>query len=154
MTMLQDSGSETGPSAKLQFTRLAKPFPDALIHEPSHGKHGVYVEHNDYNQKLLLICGPFDFRLVQPVRDHDSGQIVGVIAELTVEIDGRRVSVQEAGDCEQPGNWKNDGARLKDASSDAFKRCCMRLGLGLHLWAEGSYFLYDFLLQQESVEQS
>lgn len=131
-----------------QLTRLAKPFPGKLIHEGTGGKHGSYVEHNDYNQKLLLVCGPFDYRIVQTVRDHDTGFLVGVVAELAVEIDGKRVVVQEAGDCEQPTNWKNDGARLKDASSDAFKRCCMRIGLGLHLWAGDSYFLYEFLLQE------
>jgi hypothetical protein len=34
-----------------------------------------------------------------------------------------------------------DGERLKHAASDALKRCAMRLGLGLHIWAQGSYFL-------------
>jgi hypothetical protein len=33
---------------------------------------------------------------------------------------------------------------LKDAASDAFKRCAMRVGVGLHLWTkEGEYFLYN-----------
>ena len=28
----------------------------------------------------------------------------------------------------------NDGSNLKDAESDAFKRACMRFGLGVELW--------------------
>lgn len=78
-----------------------------------------------------------------------SGAVVGVVCRLSVEVDGRRVSVEEAGDCEDPHNWPHDGARLKDAMSDAFKRCAMRLGLGLHLWSEDSYFLYERLKEEE-----
>ena len=29
----------------------------------------------------------------------------------------------------------NDGTNLKDAESDAFKRACMRFGLGVELWS-------------------
>ena len=29
---------------------------------------------------------------------------------------------------------RNDGSNLKDAESDAFKRACMRFGLGVELW--------------------
>ena len=64
---------------------------------------------------------------------------------LTVEIDGQLVTVEEAGDVEQPFNWNTDGARLKDAISDAVKRCAMAFGVGLHLWAQfegkSEYFL-------------
>ena len=56
-------------------------------------------------------------------------------------IDGQRVTIQEAGDCEQPDNWKTQGGRLKDAISDGVKRCSMRVGLGLHLWSQDDYFL-------------
>ena len=52
---------------------------------------------------------------------------------MTVEIDGQLVTVEEAGDVEQPFNWHTDGARLKDAISDAVKRCAMAFGVGLHL---------------------
>jgi len=34
-----------------------------------------------------------------------------------------------------------DGERLKHATSDALKRCAMRVGLGLSIWAQQSYFL-------------
>jgi hypothetical protein len=38
---------------------------------------------------------------------------------------------------------------MKDAMSDAFKRCAMRCGLGLHLWSQGDYYLYDRLTEAE-----
>src|SRR5690606_18331783 len=48
--------------------------------------------------------------------------------------------VVEVGDVEGAAA-QDDGANLKEASSDAFKRCWMRLGLGLHLWSGDDYFL-------------
>ena len=71
--------------------------------------------------------------------------VTGVVLALTVEIDGNLVTIEEVGDVEQPFNWKTDGARMKDAVSDAVKRCSMALGVGLHLWSqfdgESEYFL-------------
>lgn len=133
-----------------QLTLLCKPFPDGWIEQPSQGKHGTYVKHQNYEQKLLLTLGSYDWRIVQVVKGVD-GQIEGCVGEITVFIDGRLTTVQEAGDCEHPENWKTQGARLKDASSDAFKRCCMRLGLGLHLWAQNKYVLFKEL---EKLDQS
>ena len=64
---------------------------------------------------------------------------------MTCEIDGQKISIQEAGDVEKPTNWKTNGARMKDAMSDAIKRCAMALGVGLHLWSQmgdqDEYFL-------------
>ena len=69
----------------------------------------------------------------------------------TVETDGRVTSIQEVGECENPNNWKTDGARLKACASDGIKRCAMRLGLGLHLWHkhDGNYVLADILEKRE-----
>ena len=78
--------------------------------------------------------------------------ITGVILALTVEIDGQLVTVEEAGDVEQPFNWNTDGARLKDAISDAVKRCAMAIGCGLHLWARHDGKSEYFLDQQLSKE--
>ena len=76
----------------------------------------------------------------------------GVVLEMTFNIAGREVSVQEIGDVEQPFNWKTEGARMKDAVSDAVKRCAMAIGCGLHLWAQFEGKSEYFLDQQLAKE--
>jgi hypothetical protein len=141
------------------LTELARRFPHGFV-ERKDGND--YVAHHIVNQRLLTVVGPFDFELVEVIRGdvaavppdpggrsrrakagtpalHDA--IVGGVWRLTCTIDGRRVRVEEVGDVGDVHNWPHDGARLKDAASDALKRCAMRLGLGLHLWAQEHYFL-------------
>jgi hypothetical protein len=141
------------------LTELARRFPEGYIEH----KDGIdYVAHHVVTQRLLSIVGPFDFELVEiirgdvaavaPAADGKSRRaragtpalrniVVGGVWRLTCEIDGRRVRIEETGDVGDVHNWPHDGARLKDAASDALKRCAMRLGLGLHLWAQEHYFL-------------
>jgi hypothetical protein len=141
------------------LTQLARPFPRGFIES----KDGIdYVAHHVVTQRLLSVVGPFDFELVEIIRGDvaeaapipngrsrraRSGTpalhniVVGGVWRLTCEIDGRRVRIEEIGDVGDVHNWPHDGARLKDAASDALKRCAMRLGLGLHLWAQEHYFL-------------
>lgn len=153
-----------------QLTKLAIPFPSRLVKKnPSGG--GTYVPHYLYAQRLLLHLGAYDFTLVEVLRGdvaaippnpdgkskrakdgapalHDV--IVGAVMRLTVTIDGRTVTIEDVGDCEQPHNWPTDGARMKDAISDALKRCCARIGLGLHLYTdEGEFMLLDALRKQD-----
>lgn len=134
-----------------QLVQLARPFPSKLVHEnPSGQGRGSYVAHDVIVQRLLQILGPFDFRVVDILRgDTKDGKfhnvIVGAVCELSCMIDGNRTTVQDVGDCENPANWPHDGARMKDAVSDAIKRCAMRLGCGLHLWAQDDFYLYGAL---------
>jgi len=152
---------------------LAKPFAPRLIRKnPSGG--GSYVKQSTVTQKLLAVVGAFDWHLAEVIRGdvpalapNPDGQsrrakegapaltqaVVGCIGRLTVNVDGRTVAVEGAGDCEQPHNWPHDGARLKDAESDAIKRAAMRLGVGLHLWAQEDFFLYDYLVKQEDGDE-
>lgn len=127
------------------LAKLAKPFPQRLIKAPPKGKYGSYVEHNTVNEKLLATVGPFDFEVREIVRGAED-KVEAVIGRLTCTIDGKRVSVDEVGDCENPSNWKTEGGRLKDAISDCLKRCAMRIGCGLHLWSGEDFQLYDVLL--------
>lgn len=140
---------------------LSRPFPDGLVKPPAQGKYGDYVKHSTVNERLLSILGPFSYELPQiihghapeiktqnrtyPAREH---AVIGCVGRLTVEIDGKTVTVEEAGDVENPA-MNEDGRNLKDASSDAFKRCCMRIGLGLHLWSGSDYFLDKQLAKEE-----
>ena len=141
------------------LSKLARRFPKGFIER----KDGIdYVAHHVVTQRLLSIVGPFDFELVEIIRGDlaatapdPNGRsrrartgtpalhnvVVGGVWRLTCEVDGRRVRIEEIGDVGDVHNWPHDGARLKDAASDALKRCAMRLGLGLHLWAQEHYFL-------------
>jgi hypothetical protein len=149
---------------------LARPFVKRLIHSnPSGG--GTYVSHDVVTQKLLAVIGPFSWERVELIRGNVAGippnpsgksqqakdgmpalvdVVVGGVWRLTATIDGRQVSVESVGDCEQPHNWRHDGARGKDVESDCLKRCAMRFGVGLHLWSQEEYFLYDYLTEQNA----
>jgi hypothetical protein len=155
-----------------QLRELARPFPSNYIRaNPSGG--GSYVNHAIVVQRLLMVTGPFDFSIKEVLRGDVaeivpdpqgkskrardgapalSNAVVGCIGRLGVTIDGTYVAVEEVGDCEDPHNWPHDGARLKDAASDAIKRCAARIGLGLHLWSsndKGGYFLFDKLTEEQ-----
>ena len=125
---------------------LARPFPRSLISQtPQTGKRPSfdYVAHAHVVEKLLAQHGPFSFEVTQIVRDQD-GVIVGCLATMRLHIDGRDVVVTEAGETDQ--------ASIKDAASDALKRCAMRAGVGLHLWCHGNYRLSKQLDQKEEDE--
>jgi hypothetical protein len=65
-------------------------------------------------------------------------------------IDGDTVVIDEVGECERPG--QNDGLNVKNAVSDAVKRCSMRVGLGLELWCQETYVLDRVLETKESSD--
>ena len=154
------------------LAKLCHPFPERVIHRnPSGG--GSYVKHSTVEQRVLDVLGPVDLALVQIIRGEVAGTppnpkgtsdrarrgtpdltgaVVGVVLRLTATIDGRLVTVEEAGDCEQPHNWPHDGARMKDAMSDAYKRCAMRLGVGLHLWSQDDFYLAEKLARRGATD--
>lgn len=151
------------------LTKLLARFPRDVIKEnPSGG--GSYVAHPVVEQRILDVLGPVTFELVEIVRGHVDAKppnpngnsakakagspaldnaVVGVVARMRAVIDSYPVTVEEAGDCEAPHNWPHDGARMKDAMSDAYKRCAMRLGVGLHLWAQDAFYLGEKLIKQD-----
>jgi hypothetical protein len=131
-----------------QLRALAKQFTGKYVKTKPGGFAASYVEHGDITQRLLQVVGPFDFRVDELIRN-GAGEVEGCLATLTVKVDDRTVSVTEVGDVENPGS-KNNGARAKDAASDAIKRCAMRLGLGLHLWCQDHYFLDKALEREDS----
>ncbi len=148
-----------------QLSRLVQPIPEQYVkRDPGSGE--PYVPHGVIKQFLLYILGPYDLEQVAihrgdvlsrvkrddapPFTDEHSAVllhnvIVGATYRLTCEIDGRRTMVEQTGDVDKATNWPHDGARLKDAESDAIKRCTPLLGLGLHLWAGELYVLGGWL---------
>lgn len=155
----------TGRALDHQVYQVAVPFPKKVIREnPSGG--GKYVPHHLYTQRLLLHFGHYDFELVELIRGDVAGKapnpngqsdrarngtpaltnvVVGAVCRLRVVMDGQPMVVEEVGDCEDPHNWAHDGARGKDAMSDALKRCAMRIGMGVHLYARDPQ---DFILRE------
>ena len=142
---------------------LAKPFA-GLVKGAAPGKFGDYVEHSAVTQRLLLHCGPYDQTVIREIYDEhkEYGKtLTGVVLELKLKIDGELVTIQESGSVDKPykvtnrktGERMNNGERLKLAISDAHKRCAMRVGLGLHLWAQDDYFLYDQLEVKNGTSQ-
>ena len=125
-----------------QLYDLSRRFPDKFIHKNPSG-FGDYIQHSVIRQRLLSVLGAYSTDIVETI--YDDNMITGVILKLTCVIDGQEISVVEAGDVENPSNWKTNGARMKDAMSDAIKRCAMALGVGLHLWSQidgqDEYFL-------------
>jgi len=135
-----------------QLQRLAKPFPGFMIQEKPGKFAAQFVSHSEVVQKLLAVVGPYDFEVREIIRG-DSGKVEAVLATMTVTIDGRVTTITEVGECERPDNWPTEGARLKDAASDALKRCAMRFGVGLHLWAQDRFVLSNMLDKEETDEQ-
>jgi len=148
-----------------QLAELARPFPASLIKPAPQGKYGDYVPHHTINQRLLEVLGPVDYQVVDVIRGyapaytkratgevirperHDA--ILGCIGRMTAIIDGKQVQVDEVGTEDNPG-MHNDAENLKNAASDAYKRCAMRFGVGLHLWAQDTYYLDKSLNKKET----
>ncbi len=136
-----------------QLYELSRRFPDKFIHKNPSG-FGDYIQHSVIRQRLLTVLGAYSTDIVETL--YDDGIITGVVLKLSCVIDGKEISVVEAGDVENPSNWKTNGARMKDAMSDAIKRCAMALGVGLHLWSQidgqDEYFLDKQLEKQLGME--
>ena len=137
-----------------QLKDLATPFPKDYV--KSKGQRGdSYVPHAIVKQRLLQVCGGYDFAVIREIYDGDT--LTGVLAELRVIVDGEIHFIQEFGDVEQ--HQSNNASNAKHAVSDAFKRCCAHIGLGLHLWAQDDYFLFNKLSvgtteNNEAVDQA
>jgi hypothetical protein len=129
---------------------LSAPFKDHQIQTKPGGFGARYVSHSEVQQRLLYHLGPTPQRVVEIIRNAD-GQVHGVILEMEFTIDGRdNIIIQEAGDCERPGS--NDALNTQMAISSAVARCCMRVGLGLHLWAGEDHYVLNRALDRESSE--
>lgn len=127
--------------------KLAKPFPEEYIDQK--GKFD-YVSHTEVSQNLLGIVGPHDIEVKHII--YVDGKVDGVTVALTCTIDGRKVTVEEAGGI-GTRSMSDSGELLKEGISDAIKRCAMRLGLGLHLWAQDNYYLYNILNKREQEKE-
>lgn len=115
---------------------LLSPFPQEIVRKAPAGKFGDYVPHSHYVERLRDSGVKYTWQC-EPVYGTYNGEKRIVGAKGTITIDGMG-SYDGFGDVDtfKLGNAKfNDGTNLKDAESDAFKRACMRFGLGVELWS-------------------
>ena len=140
-----------------QLYELSRPFPQSLVKQKPGKFAASYVEHSVISQRLLEVVGPHTFTVDKPVTNPD-GVVVGCLATLEVMVDGDFVTITEVGDVENPYPTTksgeplptNNGSNLKNAASDALKRCAMRLGVGLHLWSGENYYLDKALEKRQA----
>ena len=129
-----------------QLQSLAKRIPKSYIKTKPGGFAADYVSHADIQQMLLAKLGPCSQEITQIIRNAE-GQVQGVVLRMVFNIDGQTVVIDEVGECERPG--QNEGLNVKNAVSDAVKRCAMRIGLGLELWCQETYVLDKALATKE-----
>ena len=130
-----------------QLQSLAKRIPKSYIKTNPGGFEADYCSHADVQQMLIAKLGvPPSQEVTQIIRSAD-GQAQGVVLRMVFNIDGQTVVIDEVGECERPG--QNEGLNVKNAVSDAVKRCAMRIGRGLELWCQETYVLDKALATKE-----
>ena len=133
-----------------QLTDLAKRIPDSYVKTKPGGFQADYVSHADIQQILLAKLGPCSQEVTRVITNSE-GVVQGCVLRVLYTIDGVQHVIEEAGDCERPG--ANNGSNLKNAVSDAVKRCAMRVGVGLHLWSQENYVLDKVLTEESDDDQ-
>ena len=116
--------------------KLLSPFPSNLVRSAPAGKFGDYVPHANYVERLRDSGIKYSWTC-EPIYGTHNGEKRIVGAKGTITIDGMG-SYDGFGDIDTfklNSDKFNDGTNLKDAESDAFKRACMRFGLGVELWS-------------------
>lgn len=143
------------PDQATLLRNLTKRIPPQYIGENGRGMDAM--DHTVVEQYLLMYHGFYQFlheeSLYSVPKKGGDPVLNGAIAKLGLKIDGEWVWVREAGGVENPHIQDGDGERLKIAMSDAFKRCAMRFGVGLHLWAQEHYFLDKVLARAAEKQQ-
>lgn len=121
--------------SRTQLANLAKRLPTNYIKQlPGVNYEADYCSHADIQQMLLAKLGPTSQRVVQIIYGNDGATMQGVILEMTFNVDGETITIEEIGETERPSD--NNAGNMKVAVSDAVKRCSMRVGLGLEIWTD------------------
>lgn len=116
--------------------KLLSPFPKKLVRKAPAGKFGDYVPHANYVERLRDSGVKYSWTC-EPVYGTHKGEnrIVGAKGTITIEDMGSYDGFGDVDTFKLDNAKFNDGTNLKDAESDAFKRACMRFGLGVELWS-------------------
>ena len=115
---------------------LLSPFPQEMVRKAPAGKFGDYVPHANYVERLRDSGVKYSWSC-EPVYGRVDGikRIVGAKGTITIEGMGSYDGFGDVDTFKLTNDKFNDGSNLKDAESDAFKRACMRFGLGVELWS-------------------
>ena len=115
---------------------LLSPFPANLVRKAPAGKFGDYVPHANYVERLRDSGVVYSWSC-EPIYGTYGGEkrIVGAKGTITIEGKGSFDGFGDVDTFKLSNSKFNDGSNLKDAESDAFKRACMRFGLGVELWS-------------------
>ncbi len=115
-----------------QLRDLAAKAPKGFVKQVDKGFGNVdYLPMHQVIQILLYRVGPFAWSVGDTFASGDAKEPVAIVGTLTVMIDGQKVPVQGIG----------SDRDAKKAESDAMKRCAMKIGVGLELWAQEAYWL-------------
>ena len=116
---------------------LLSPFPQELVRKAPAGKFGDYVPHANYVERLRDSGVKYSWTVEAVYGDNGNGnkRIVGAIGMITIKGMGSYMGVGDVDTFKLNNPKFNDGSNFKDAESDAFKRACMRFGLGVELWS-------------------
>jgi hypothetical protein len=131
-----------------QLASLVKKFPKEFVKTAPAGKFGDYIPFPTISQRLLEVCGNYDWDFEIIYSENVPVAIKGI---LSVEVDGQIVTVSGAG---TPQNVSESvGEQIKKMESDAFKRCARNLGLGLHLWSGDNPYWIEVVLNAKVEAQ-
>jgi hypothetical protein len=114
---------------------LEAPFPDEEIRtrKGTFGKELAYAEVHNYIAKLnLAFAGDWSFDIIEHVIQDNEVMVLG---RLTAgDIHKSAFGCSTITTTRESGERVSLGHDLKAAASDALKKCCSLLGLGLHLY--------------------
>ena len=118
--------------------QLLAPFPKNVVQDPPKGKFGKFVNHAVYVERLRDCKVKYSWKFEPTIID---GEIIGGIGIIQIEGLG---TFYGSGDVEKSALQRaTKGECMKLAESDAFKRACMRFGLGVELWSGTDDFFVD-----------
>ena len=118
------------------WNALAAEFPECCIRErpAGGGRKVVYITARTAMNRLDDVLGWENW---EDAYERDPNGSDNILCRLTITLpDGRKLTKCDVG---APGNTGDDGEDDKGAVSDAFKRACVKFGVGRYLYGEGVY---------------
>lgn len=142
--------------ANTQQDQLYKPFPDEMIKQTYDGMNYVPVAEVINRMNSVLGTGSWSSQIVNIFRDENDPRFVICQVSVTAQVDGKHVIADGVGGKDialkrgsnEIVDLSND---YKSAYSDALKKACQRLGVGLHL-ARDEEAIYQDVEHEVDVE--